>query len=182
MRFHRGSIRSVLIIGSLAFKFPQINPLKALHNIIIALSWKGEMTLRERIYLTLSLNDEVLNTSQYYLFRGIRANLRERRFYKSSRLSILVPTYFSLFGLVNIQRAGDIIEMGIDDFVSEIMKLTNNDQSIHDDTHTLTNPANYVEMDGHLMIVDYGSSGCRNYLMKWGQEIYDNFLWFRIYS
>jgi len=173
IKCYSGGTRFVIVVGFLAFKFAKINPITAykfarkhfVHNHLKDVTRKYGYTTPV--------------SPLYWLFRGIMANWLEWRYYRRSRLPILVPTYLSL-GLVNIQLAGVRPQMTEKYFRNQISAIIghdeNSDHDIHADSHTLRILDNYAAFAGRLKIVDYGSKAAWPFLDKWGQKIFDCFV------
>ena len=85
-----------------------------------------------------------------------------------------MQTYFSLFGLVNIQRSGQEVEMNSDEFMHQINHITDGEATTID-VHTFKGPYNFCSENGRLKIVDYGSRETQQVIEKWGEKIYEEF-------
>ena len=173
--WHKGSVRSVLVVRGLGivFKFPRIF-LKAFivntrHYAEYGIFWKywREWTVDMQL------------TPKHALFKGIADNWREYRYCrrKSSELSILLPTYCSLFGLINIQKVARNSCAAFDRHDSgwwhQMYEIT--DGYAHKDGHHFANPNNFCIEDGKIRILDYGSPKTRKVLNRCGRDIYEKF-------
>ncbi len=107
------------------------------------------------------------------LFRGIIANWSEFRFYRHTRHPFCEPTYFSLFGLFNVQRYGKICKLDSANLWSQLYRLTKGD--VFKDSHCFVNPRNFSFNDGKLRIVDYGSAESREVIISHGAKILEYF-------
>lgn len=69
------------------------------------------LEISERLGLTIPFykSYEVRGTFSEFLFAGIMTNWNEYRFYRRTKNPFLMPSYFSLFGLFNIQRKAEKI-------------------------------------------------------------------------
>lgn len=110
--------------------------------------------------------------SKTNFFGGIISNWQEYRFYRQTKLPILMPTYFSFFGLFNIQKRGLILDMSYRDLWPQLYTLTNGE--VFDDSHAFENPANFCLENGKLVMIDY-SKRARNVLIKYGEKIQQEF-------
>lgn len=113
-----------------------------------------------------------IRTSKTFLWDVIINNWQEYKMYRQNKLPMLMPTYFSLFGLINIQKTGTPIDIDELDFEWQIYKITNND--LYCDIHHLGNPDNFVMLDGKIMIVDYNFR-LKDFLEKHGKTIQEKF-------
>lgn len=116
---------------------------------------------------------ETLHSLKWYLFRGICSNWREFRFYQKTHNPFLQPTYFSFFGLLNIQRYGDICRLKKIDLWTQLLRLTNRD--VVKDSHHFDNPNNFSFRDGKLRIHDYGSLKSQMVVSHYGEKIVKDF-------
>jgi len=106
-------------------------------------------------------------------FKGIVDNWLEFVFYQTYKLPITVPTYFSLFGLVNFQATGEKLEMkGVDLWV-QMVKLTKGECWAN--AHHFAEPENYQIINGKIAMVDYGDFRTFRVLLKYWRVIYEQF-------
>ncbi len=108
-----------------------------------------------------------------HLFLGIVANWNEFVFYQKTRDPFLQPTYFSFFGLFNIQRVDESYLLNDEDLYHQLFKLT--DGEVQNDSHHFENPHNFCFCDGSLRMLDYGSSKTRRIIAQYGTKIVDLF-------
>ncbi|KKT13337.1 MAG: hypothetical protein UV95_C0002G0021 [Candidatus Falkowbacteria bacterium GW2011_GWF2_43_32] len=119
---------------------------------------------------------ECYDTTAMCLLSGIMANLQERQFYKKTKNVFVMPTYFSLFGFLNIQKRGEQIDFW--DSIDVWYYIHDNSQNHHQpfcDGHTLSETDNFCLDNGHLKMVDYGSRSLEPFLEKNGEKLYSNF-------
>lgn len=167
MKMKSGTTRKVLILWIFAIKYPKIiwrdgiihEPCAG--KIIISSGQKTRWKARLR-----------------RLLLGMKSNWAEYIFYWKHRLPILMPTYFSLFGLLNIQLAGQ--ETGFSSEVDlslyqQISKICESDIEIHNDIHVFGCIDNFCRSGDRLIIVDYAGSKTQNILQKWGDRIFEKF-------
>lgn len=165
MFIKKGNYRLVIVIGSLAIKLPRIKLKSGIQSLIHEIK-HGTIS---RWY-----KDDILYmcTSKTNLFGGIISNWQEYRFYRQTKLPILMPTYLSCFGLFNIQKRGNILDVNREDLFQQLYDLTNGE--VFDDCHAFENPANFCLENGKLVIIDY-SKKARNVLTKYGEKIQREF-------
>lgn len=120
---------------------------------------------------------EVNCTVPMNLFAGIMANWNEFTLYRQAKNSFLVPTYFSLFGLLNIQKKVDAITFwkGSDIW----LYICRNSQNINQpfcSSHTFAEIENFGLDEGYLKILDYGSRQSNSFLEANGTNFFNNFV------
>jgi len=164
MRIEKGKTRVAIIAGEIAIKFPRIYALE----IFKCFFWYLREGYADVKYF---LGHEI----KFMLWRGIVCNFREFLFYRTYRLSILAPTYFSLFGLINIQKAGTNLKM--DDLAvwEQIYELTKRISFKDHDPHTFAEAENYCVIDHKLAMVDYGDFQTQWVLKRYGGIIFKKF-------
>ena len=163
MTVKRGKTRIVIVLGKIAIKLPRLYLLPLLRSFIWHIN-KSRKTLK------LFLKRELPR----YLLRGIICNWIEFTFYENSRLHILAATYFSLFGLINIQSAEGVpLEMEDVDLWVQLFGLTN--EAVWGDSHAFAESDNFIVANGKIQMVDYGSRNTQKVLLKWGNKMQDNF-------
>jgi len=162
MKVVKGSWRTVIVLEKFAIKIPKINITIALkiacYEIRYGVFWKNLFDYSYEMYGSVHI----------HLFKGIMANWLEYQYYRETKSSFLVPTHFSLCGLVNIQKRADALKMN-DDFWSQMYRLTNGE--VFDDSHHFAEPANFSKTNGQLQMIDYGSKRCHNVIRKYGEKI-----------
>lgn len=104
---------------------------------------------------------------------GMHANWLEYLFWKRTRNPFLRPTYFSLFGLINIQKYGNLCRLDEIDFLIQLRILTKD--KIYDNPHHFSNPGNYVLENKKLQITDYGSRRDYGVIVRYGKKIVAEF-------
>ncbi|MEK7072613.1 MAG: hypothetical protein AAB969_03515, partial [Patescibacteria group bacterium] len=165
MEIKSGNYRIVIIIGHLAIKFPVIHLRSGIKSLI--------HEIKRGRFLKYYKNDILYwGCSKSYLFDGIICNWQEYRFYRQTKLAILMPTYFSFFGLFNIQKRGQILDIYDGDLFSQLYNLTNGE--IFDDGHAFGNHKNFCIESGKLVMIDY-CKNTRNVLKKYGEKIQQEF-------
>lgn len=120
------------------------------------------------------------------LFGGIAANFSEFWFYASTWHRFVRPTYFSLFGLFNIQSYGASLKMGEGEFLAALERII--EENWMHDIHHFANPANFglrqgtaYDDDGEkrrrlrLCIADYGSPRTQAVITLFGRDLFKSF-------
>lgn len=114
-------------------------------------------------------SSEIHSSVRWFLFRGISHNWHEYRFWRKTRNPFLQPTYFSLLGLINIQKFGQICVLKDIDVWCQLQEIT--ELGCHPDGHTFERAENFVMENDEIRIVDYGSPGAREIVTKHGDNI-----------
>ncbi len=140
--------------------------------------WLIERSERLQLPVILARAYEKYDTFWSYLLGGIMANWHEFTFYLRTQHEILAPTYFSLFGLINIQKRGQEIDFWDD----EQLMLYLFEHSLHEDQpwcdgHTLLNKKNFcLDNQDKFQLFDYGSRHVRIFISLNGKNLVDNFV------
>lgn len=170
MQIKRGTWRIVLLIPALgiAIKFPRIYWRKSWGTIKLitikrSKSWKA--LLGKTLYSELSLKQ--------WMLRGIGENWREFLFYRKTKHLFCEPTYFSLFGLINLQKFGTACLMNDYDFFIHLIILTNG--KVWRSPHHFSNSGNFAFTKGKLTILDYGNLKVQEVVSEYGQKIWEEF-------
>lgn len=172
MKIKKGNNRIVFTFPKLGFviKLPVINWFKAFKPV---LTWKvGGIKSRRMLIRYFQWPVEASEGFKNYLFRGFLANIAEYKFYKKTKHSFLKPTYFSLFGLFNIQKYGPLCELGEIDFWCQLYALTDGD--VFADGHHFASPHNF-SLEDKLQMLDYGSKRTHKVIIEHGDNILKNF-------
>jgi hypothetical protein len=169
MRIKKGNDRVVIIFQSLGIviKLPIIHLFVVIQKCFDFSIRKGRRCEWFIKQLSFSLEDH--GGFKRRLFMGLVANWNEFWFYWKTRNPFLQPTYFSLFGILNIQRAGEPCTFSGVDLLSQFNNLTNRETS--GDPHHFGNPDNFCFCGGKLKILDYGSNRSREIIAKHGKRI-----------
>lgn len=117
------------------------------------------------------------NTLLFCFLLGILPNIQERKFYKKTKNPFVMPTYFSLLGLVNFQKRGKRIDFwGDRDVFAYLCQNSQNRNQPHLDGHTLSEIENFVlDDDNHIKLVDYGNKQVAPFLEMNGEKLYSKF-------
>lgn len=171
MKFKIGRYRLVFIFPffGIAIKFPVIRLFNFFWMIIRHL-----VRLKvKRIYKEAILSVDCDIGYNNWLFGGIVANWREFVFFRKTKHPFLLPTYFSLFGLFNIQMAGEPCLFKEVDLWCQLYELT--DGKVFADSHHFGNSNNYCFNGGVLRILDYGSKKTHGVIIGFGGKILESF-------
>ncbi len=165
----RGYNTIVFVFWGLAIKIPRFHFIKAIvmsiQNIERGTFWHWIIRCHH------PLDYESVPNS---LFGGIVLNFSEYLFYIKTRIAVLQPTYFSLFGLINIQKAGAPLGVSEEKFEKWVCALGNGEAE--NDGHTFGNPENFcLSHDGQIRIVDYSESVTHEILLAIGDEMIETF-------
>lgn len=161
-QLHKGNTRRVLVIGPIAFKFARFSPKVAFNNSRL-------MGVRE----AWGYKYWQLGGTKNCLFRGIISNWLEFVFYLKHKHPFLIPTYFSLFGLVNIQPAREKAPITMNQLWVTLHKMTNG--AVEKDDHVFAGRTNFCNDNGKLRMMDYGSRKTQEVLLEWADKIYSEF-------
>lgn len=104
------------------------------------------------------------------LLYGIWANWLEFYLWIKTRHSLLHPTYFSFFGLFNIQKYGKPLTHEEGDEVGMVVVRLSNAESQFCG-HGFERPENYTFVDGKLKMIDYGGKKLWPVILKHGHKI-----------
>lgn len=171
MQFHKGQNRAVWLLPELGIvvKFPIVyfRPVfAALTTDLWRFGWKGF-----KAYWDTPL--EAYGGFRSWLFKGLAANWMEFWLYTKTHNPFLQPTYFSLLGLVNVQRYGNPCPLKHVDLWCQLHELTNG--QVWDDGHHFSNTQNFTFDGGVLRMLDYGSSRTRKVVLLYGEKIIQQF-------
>ncbi len=128
---------------------------------------RGLRVLPHRRYEFVALNVE--------MFGGFMANWNEFIFFVKTRNKFLLPTYFSFFGLINIQKKGNVLNWKDGDFFVFLQNNSKIKDQIFVDAHSFDNPQNFYLDNGKLKMIDYGSRHCRSFILENWEQIQNNF-------
>ena len=166
MKIIKGSDRIVFVFQKIAVKLPRIHFFSFLSLFLYHVK-------HGNLLKYLNYQPKVYGSARRLLFRGLIHNWNEFYFYLKSHSDILLPTYFSLFGFVNIQKKGEKFEMKEGDLWIQILKLKNKECWI--DGHTFSNVDNFCKENYKIKMIDYGDPDVYCLLKKYGNAIHDDF-------
>ena len=158
MNFRLGATRFVVLVGNVAIKFPRLRPLRPFVRLLEILRKKEGVRDNLEKY-----DKSIVIATLQYLFSGVVTNYWEHRFYKeNSNISILVPTYYSFFGLLNVQKRGKPIDDSSRSKWETVQaKLADKGLLPHD----LFEEKNCCTIDGKIQLFDYGDAWARKLLV-----------------
>lgn len=167
MKLRKGRSRIVIIIGTIAIKLPRIRIIRGIKVIY--------NEFRDGYLLSLYKNPTLCPaSSKSFLLGGIITNWREYKFYQVNTFPVLAKTWFSLFGLINFQQAGQALEISNEKFIEAVINTIGSD--IQRDTHHFETTANTcLDKYGKVIIVDYGSIATQQIIKKHHQALRNMF-------
>ena len=144
-----GENRVVLMFPSFVLKFPRIRPIRAGRHVWFAIKKRNWKLLKLMLFRNAS------GTLPFFVFMGFVVNWNEYRYYRQTKCDILMPTYFSLFGIINVQKRGKSFQHTQPNWFEVLCLAT--DDLVRQDGHTFDDADNFVlKSDGSLALVDYG--------------------------
>ncbi len=175
MQIKKGDDRVVVILPMLGIvlKFPIIHFWRFLRIFASCFKDPKRMLVRLCWGVTLPINYSL--GFRGMLFKGLHANWCEFWFYWWTLNPFLQPTYFSLLGLLNIQRIGEPCLMEVEDVWCQLSGMNNSLQrDLWKDSHHFANPRNFCFYKGTIRMLDYGSSGSREVVALHGTHIVEH--------
>lgn len=183
--FSQGTTRNVVLIHPLgiALEFPRFDFFAGVKIILKVLGLCfGAYVLKKKEkkidlrwtckWILFSSYEKKWPQSLMYLwFRGIMANINEMRYWIFHYDNpLLMPTYFSLFGLVNIQPIVEPIRTLSNDEIYQKIYLATDIENEMDDynTHAWEDINFTKRKDGGIAMYDYGSSRAFPMVLKYG--------------
>lgn len=172
MHFAQGRWRFVIIFPrlGLVLKLPRFYWHTAWRNF-----WHMATTLSRRKVFWAYIKLEVLPL----IIGGLGPNLSEFWFYLKTRHPILLPTYFSFFGLLNIQSAqGRTPNQGPREFSRRNYDIIESEWPDHrrqKDQHHFIDPENFAIVNGKLRVRDYGGRGIQQAIMMAGKVLMEQY-------
>lgn len=149
IHFSWGGTRFVILIWTVAIKIARPRPFRALRRLVE--HWmNGEVRAR---LLTFAENPFLAIIR--YIFSGIIANRNEYRLWQESRHNFLVPTLYSFWYLINIQKRGESISQK--EFITShpLKKLLAGKSPAF--VNDMTQAENFCRYEGQVSLLDYGS-------------------------
>lgn len=172
MEFKKGSARVVFI-------FPHLGLVIKLSRFYVWIAFKTfwKYTTQKKYWGLLkkwfTYDVVAIGGFKYLLCRGLRDNWHEYKYYTATKQVFLQPTYFSLFGFLNVQKYGEYQKMPFDILLHHFMDLTNGEA--FKDAHHFASSRNFCFEKGKIKITDYGSSRTQEIITKWGEKIVADF-------
>jgi hypothetical protein len=172
MQVHKGSARIVIAIPTIhvAVKLPIIRILmvsKKTYQLIRRSEW-------DRLAKLCQWNSKYHRSFKRLLLKGILDNWSEFFFYLCNRENPFPQaTYFSFFGLINLQRYDTPCDIPERTFYKQLSELTN--RTAMKDLHHFENSNNFSFRDGRLVMHDYGSKVTRAIIVLYGENTHYSF-------
>lgn len=171
MLIKKGSTRIVFLFPALGVvvKLPivYVNSAYRSMKVILLRICKKQMS-RTQIYSLIG-HPDIKISIMGNLFGGIYNNLSEWTFFLRTRHGFCYPTYFSFFGLCNIQKYGEQLK---DDFVwADIFYEYVSPITQEMDRHHWATPSNFTRRGNKLYLLDYGSKRTREILIKFRNQL-----------
>lgn len=162
IQYRFGATRFVVLVGNIAIKFPRPRPLYVL------IRFARHVRNKEVKKRLLGHGQTPTIGAMRYLFGGIVTNWNEHRVWKNHAHDILVPTWFSLFGLVNIQKRGAEVDQQELDLRNPFLPYL--DRMDLELSRDLTNSRNFCRLNRRIRIHTYGSDKCLHFLSRLYKE------------
>ena len=172
MKIQKGTSRIVFVFPQWGFviKFPLIRLLQVVIMFISRKPAGWKWFLKWQVFHKMNSNwDNLLGL----LFMGLNANLNEFYFYLKTKNVFLQPTYFSFFGLFNVQKYDKLSSFNSIDLSCQLQSLTELESD--DDIHCFSKSDNFCYVNGVLKLLDYGNADCHRVIRKYGEKIVKNF-------
>lgn len=163
MKIEKGTSRIAVVGEHITLKFPQIKLGRTVRAIQDAIK-RGKLSE----YVTRS--EKHPDSLARDLFRGWFENLREWRL-SQEITDTIVPTRFSIFGLMNIQDTAKDIKLPYPTIGIALLGKIPDHIIIDHGSHTIASSGNFGIHEGVLKIRDYGELGLDYLLINYGAEI-----------
>lgn len=170
MQIKHGTTRVVFVIPCLgiAIKIAKINLFKGFNSLFInPWHYQGFKNCWSSFLDQFRFTCSELCTFRYYWFRGINANWQELIFYQKTKHPLLQPTYFTFFGLANIQKIARTPLTTKSDSYYQFTALS----EIAKGEHVFQNPENFCLENGQLRFLDYADPATREAIVADGQAL-----------
>jgi hypothetical protein len=165
----RGHYRIVLVFKNFVIKFPRIYFWSAI-RIAIWAHYRGKEA-RSMVWKISNYNHEL--TIPKFLLKGIIDNWHECLYFKKTRSAFLVPTYFTFFGLFNIQARALPWDYNNLNHYGLLYDLTRGEVSKCG--HDFEDEKNFGIHKNRLKMLDYGSEKTQKILEKYSKQIEEGF-------
>lgn len=173
MQYKKGTSRHVVIFPQLGFvlKFPIIF-LRTTVVLFFYYFFKGYF---KYICIWFTYETHITGGFKFLIYRGFYENWNEYKFYKSTKNNFLQPTYFSFFGIFNIQKYCEIKKLPSFDYNILRCFALITENAIVTDLHHFSNPNNFCFENGTIKALDYGSLKTQEIISKWSEKIIAEF-------
>lgn len=172
MYISKGSTRLVINFPSLGFvvKFPLPKPCLFTESLVRALKFKFQGKPELLNFVFAMDEDGTYQTNiRITLLNGIFHNWKEYRLWSKTKSSFLEPTYFSFFGLCNIQKYGKPLKVHYGTLWHQMLKYSN--EQVWDNSHHFSNLNNFSFCNGNIKMIDYGDFGMEKTVINYGDKI-----------
>lgn len=156
------------------FVFPKLNFVIKIPHISFSLLY-----LAIRLFLKNDSRDKVRESIKNLICGGIRENKVENNFWKKNRYNFLAPTFFSFFGILNVQKYADInsllnfvwqIRISPGDIILDFFSKEGKASGWL--KHSFKNVENFGFSNGKVLILDYGEKKIISILQKYGEKAF----------
>jgi hypothetical protein len=181
-----GTSRMVILLPRLgiALKFAQFHPFRVLRLLWNSIFHKKEKYGKlnwcqrtkknfKRAFYNKS-GEENLPFFWMHLFQGLFDNISEFTFHLLNiKNKFPVPTYFSLFGIVNIQALQKNVCKKDEDVWHHLCKSSSHKELWNSSKHTFSVAGNFsTDRDGKLKVIDYASKEVQRMIRKYGDKFH----------
>ncbi len=157
----KGSTRYVLSLPriGLVIKFPVIRVSTAWKALRVILRSKNRDVFEHLRLEMFEWTYEMYGTIKRFLFLGIAENWHEYAFSRNTKNMPIKTTFFSLFGLCNIQQYGKPLEIPGNPWHLWWKRCIHvfGSNTVIKDGHHFENPKNFCREGDMLIYLDYGS-------------------------
>jgi len=162
MKIEKGTTRIAIIGERSTLKLPRL-------QIQATIAWIRHSIKRGRLREYLTGSGRVPSLSPH-LLGGILANKREWRLSRKTT-DILVPTRFSIFGLMNIQDTAEDVEFPEAAVAVKLYGSMPDEVLFEQHGHTFQGSDNFGIHDGRLKLLDYGGVGLESVINQYEEVI-----------
>lgn len=171
IQFHCGRWRWVIVLPPLGIvlKFPRFYPLEWLHSAHCFIRGLRKIPWKNMVAAEAHPESGLVR----YSIGGLSDNFGEWFFYLQHPHPFLQPTYFSFFGLVNVQRYGVPLDEAHERETDRMKRwglIT--EWGVYKDSHTFGSNENFcLDRNGHTHILDYGQRKTQRVLLRWADSL-----------
>jgi hypothetical protein len=180
MEIKAGTSRIVLLIPTLKIAVKFANPyiwqaVKTTYGFFAQIPTKAPQDWARwfKIHWTYNPKRQILSIPQM-LFQGVFENWSEFWFCQQARNPMAQPTYFSFFGLINIQAISKPCMVNEREF-RQYMEHFLGSKEFYSDSHHFSRLKNFGLRHGRLIMVDYGTRQTQDVLRKHGTRMSQEF-------
>jgi hypothetical protein len=159
-----GNLKIVFVFKRFVIKFPII---RLKNSIGRAIEYFKERKLLKK----LRYYPYTPGSISFAMLRGILECFNEFLFYRQTKHKLCAKTYFSFFGLITIQKKARILNTG-KQIICYACILATKDPCFNA-LHEFIHDYNFGEIDGNIVMVDYGDPKVQEMILKYGDVIYD---------